>query len=83
MVCRTLYAVLCDVSDICCAISRVGLADVRRIRRRSGAHAARLITRAEIMGALERDVVRWIGCSKEEKSRRYHCADRSDQSHGG
>ena len=24
------------------------------------------------MGAFEGDVVRWIGCAKEEKSRRYH-----------
>src|SRR5690242_21060608 len=71
MACRSLYAMSPDISDICGAISRVGLADVRRKRRRSGAHAACLITRAEVMGALERDAVRRIRCSKEEKCGRY------------
>lgn len=60
-----------DINDVCGSISSVGLADVHSVGRRSSAHAACLITRAEIMGALERDVMRRIGCSKEEKCSRY------------
>src|SRR5580698_9763011 len=38
-------------------------------RRRT--HTAGLIARAEIMGALERDVLRWIICAEEVERRRY------------